>query len=80
MATMRCCARVSRAPATIFMARVIFCVDYVLTMRLRIPLSDGMGDYFFPSPLPNALANSSRAFLRVVSVSASSAFLVRTVS
>src|SRR5256885_13280903 len=39
---MRCCARVSRAPATIFMARVIFCVDLVLVMRLRIVLSDGI--------------------------------------
>jgi hypothetical protein len=39
---MRCCARVSRAPATIFMARVIFCVALVLAMRLRMTLSDGM--------------------------------------
>ena len=35
---MRCCARFSRAPATIFIARVIFCVDLTLEMRLRICL------------------------------------------
>src|ERR1700756_2314875 len=43
MATMRCWARVSFAPATIFMARVIFCVALVLAMRLRIALSEGTG-------------------------------------
>src|SRR5579859_3228874 len=42
IATMRCCARVSFAPATIFMARVIFCVAFVLPMRLRIALSEGI--------------------------------------
>src|SRR5579883_2787704 len=40
---MRCWARVRRAPATIFMARVIFCVALVLVMRFLIDLSEGMG-------------------------------------
>src|SRR5688572_908447 len=35
---MRCCARFRRAPATIFIARVIFCVLLTLVMRLRIAL------------------------------------------
>src|ERR1700733_5645820 len=39
---MRCWARVSRAPATIFMARVIFCVALVLAIRFRIAFSEGM--------------------------------------
>src|SRR4051794_21255900 len=39
---MRDCARASRAPATIFMARVIFWGDLVLEIRLRMTLSDGM--------------------------------------
>ncbi len=47
---------------------------------LADPLEGGHGDYFFPSPVPNAVANSSSAFLRVVSVSASTAFFVRIVS
>src|SRR5580658_7796448 len=38
---MRCCARLSRAPATILSARVIFCVDLTLTMRDRIAFSEG---------------------------------------
>src|ERR1700736_5025744 len=41
--TIRCWARVRRAPATIFMARVIFCVALVLVMRLRIVLSEATG-------------------------------------
>ena len=46
---MRICARFRRAPATIFMARVIFCVDLTLEMRLRIALSDATGHlpFFF---------------------------------
>src|SRR5580704_13343544 len=48
IATIRVCARVSRAPATIFMARVIFCVALVLAMRLRIALSEGMGAPLLP--------------------------------
>src|SRR5581483_10136944 len=35
MDVIRCCARFSRAAATIFMARVIFCVFLTLPMRLR---------------------------------------------
>src|SRR5262245_23821302 len=35
---MRAWARASRAPATIFMARVIFCVLLTLEIRLRIAL------------------------------------------
>src|SRR5215470_1113612 len=41
---MRACARASRAPATIFMARVIFCVDLTLEIRLRMALSDGISE------------------------------------
>src|SRR6516225_2738183 len=48
IARMRCWARVRRAPATIFMARVIFCVAFVLAMRLRITLSDGMARSVLP--------------------------------
>src|SRR5882762_7340056 len=39
---MRCWARLRRAPATIFMARVIFCVALTVTMRLRMALRLGM--------------------------------------
>ncbi len=46
IATMRCCARVSRAPATIFMARVIFCVAFVLDDALADRLERRHGDYF----------------------------------
>src|SRR5882724_8441534 len=40
---MRDCARASLAPATIFIARVIFCVDLTLEIRLRMTLSEGIG-------------------------------------
>ena len=53
---MRCCARFRRAPATIFMARVIFCVALVLMMRLRMLLREAIGsDPYLVSPLPNAV-------------------------
>src|SRR3984885_4857608 len=42
IATIRCCARFRRAPATIFIARVIFCVALTLVIRFRMVLSDGM--------------------------------------
>ena len=38
---MRCWALFSLAPATIFIARVIFCVDWMLEIRFRMALSDG---------------------------------------
>src|SRR6185312_14218484 len=38
---MRCCARLRRAPATIFWARVIFCVFLTLPMRLRSDFRSG---------------------------------------
>src|SRR5262245_17452321 len=51
---MRCCARFRRAPATIFIARVIFCVDLTVTMRLRIDLSDGIRQpLLFEADLPS---------------------------
>jgi len=37
-----CCARARRAPATIFIAFVIFCVDLTLTMRVRMTFNEGM--------------------------------------
>src|SRR6185503_17252182 len=40
---MRCWARFKRAPATIFMARVIFCVLLTVAMRLRIALRFAIG-------------------------------------
>src|SRR5690348_16340561 len=40
---MRCCARLRRAPATIFIARVIFCVALTLTIRLRMVLRLAIG-------------------------------------
>src|SRR5258708_7016314 len=39
---MRCCARRSFAAATIFIARVIFWVDFTDPMRFRMALSDGI--------------------------------------
>ena len=42
MATIRCCARLRRAPATIFMAFVIFCVDLTLLIRFRMIFSEGI--------------------------------------
>src|SRR6185369_128565 len=41
-ARIRCWASARRAPATIFMARVIFCVPFTLEMRRRIALRLGM--------------------------------------
>src|SRR3984957_1211184 len=46
MLTMRCWARLSFAPATIFIAFVIFCVDLTLVIRLRMTLSDGTASAF----------------------------------
>ncbi len=76
---MRAWERARRAPATIFMARVIFCVDLTLPMRLRIVFSEGMaGSYFLSfSPLPNTPLNSSRALRSSASRSLSRFFLVR---
>src|SRR5262245_45145316 len=39
---MRCCARFRRAPATIFIARVIFCVLLTLEIRLRMAFRLGI--------------------------------------
>jgi hypothetical protein len=38
---MASCARRSRAAATSFMARVIFCVDFTDAMRVRMLLREG---------------------------------------
>src|SRR6186713_2154170 len=46
---MRCWARANRAPATSFIARVIFCVDLTLEMRLRISFRFAMGVAAEPS-------------------------------
>src|ERR1043165_7626287 len=39
---MASCARRSRAAATSFMARVIFCVDFTDAIRVRMLLSEGI--------------------------------------
>src|SRR5690242_2930843 len=82
---MRCCALLSLAPATIFMARVIFCVDLTLEIRLRMDLRLGTAAYFsfaFEALLPffdfalgaGAASSSSPASSAASSAAAALAF------
>src|SRR5580693_8027373 len=63
---MRCWARFSRAPATIFIARVIFCVDFTLTMRVRITFNEGTSLVSLAERLPELLERAPELRLEIL--------------